>query len=63
MAMGVVFWKGESWKVAKPITIVQLKMEDAYIFCNVIGFFLMKKNNQDKKGRPSSLFKLQKTLT
>jgi hypothetical protein len=30
--MGVVFWKGESREVAKPIIIAWLKMEDACIF-------------------------------
>jgi hypothetical protein len=41
--MGVVFRRGGSWEVFRPITTAQFKMEDAYIFCNVIKIFWCKK--------------------
>jgi len=63
MVMGVVFWKGGSWKVTKPIAIVRLKMEDAYILYNVIGFFLWRKITKTKRGGPFGLFKLQKNIS
>jgi hypothetical protein len=37
--MGDVFWKGESWKIIKPMITAQLKMKDAYSLYNVIEIF------------------------
>jgi hypothetical protein len=39
MVMGGVFLRGGSHEVAKLMSISQLKMEDAYILCNVIETF------------------------
>jgi hypothetical protein len=43
MVMGGMFWKGGSQEVIKHVAIAQLKMEDAYILCNVIEIFWRKK--------------------
>ncbi len=43
--MGGVFWRGGSWEVAKPMTITQLKMEDACNLYNVIENVLPKRSN------------------
>ncbi len=43
VVMESVSWRGENPEVTKPMAITQLKMEDAYILCNVI-----KKNYEEK---------------
>jgi hypothetical protein len=45
ITIGGVFWKGGSQEVVRPTTTTRLKMENAYIFCNVIKIFLSKKGN------------------
>jgi hypothetical protein len=62
MVMGGVSWRGGSQEVAKPMAITQFKMEDTYIFCNVIEVFLQKRMTQVERWRPSDLFKLQMIL-
>jgi hypothetical protein len=32
-------WRGESQELVKPMAIIQFKMENVYIFCNVIESF------------------------
>ncbi len=54
---------GGSWKVAKPIAIAQLKMEDACILCSVIEIFWQRKVTKIGRGGPFSPLKLQMTLT
>ncbi len=49
MVMGGVCLSGGSWEVAKATVITRLKMKDAYILCNVIETFLMKKSDQGRK--------------
>jgi len=43
--MGGVPWKGGSWEVIRPMITTWFKMENAYIFCNVIEIFWQKKKN------------------
>ncbi len=62
MAMGGVFEKGGSQEVATPTAIARLKMEGAYILCNVIEIIWQRKVTKTKKGRPTSPFRLQITL-
>jgi hypothetical protein len=57
MVMGSAFWKGGSHEVARPIAIIQLKMEDACILCNVIEIFWWKKVTKTKRGGPSGPLK------
>jgi hypothetical protein len=49
--MGGVFWRGGSWEIARSIAIAQLKMEDAYILCNIIEMFWSKKVIKTKKNK------------
>jgi hypothetical protein len=39
VVMGGVFKRGGSQEIARPTITAQLKMEDAYILCNVIEIF------------------------
>jgi hypothetical protein len=36
IAMGGVLWKGGSWEIVRPTIIIQFKMENACILCNII---------------------------
>ncbi len=60
--MGGVFWRGGSRKVVRPTTTAWLRMEDVYIFCNVIKKIYWKKVTKIEKGGPSSPCKLQMEL-
>jgi hypothetical protein len=51
---GCVFWRGGSQEVARPFVMVQLKMQNACIFCNVRKQII--KKNQDRKRRAFSSF-------
>jgi hypothetical protein len=59
VVMGGVFWRGGSWGVIKFITIAWLKMEDAYILCNVIETFWRKKVTKVKRWIVLIPFKLK----
>jgi hypothetical protein len=43
MVMGGASWRGENWKVIRPTTTIQLKMENVYNPYNVIKTFYKEK--------------------
>jgi hypothetical protein len=56
--MGGVFWKGESREVAKPMAIIQLKMENTCTLGNGIETFWQKKMTKAERWKHSIPFKL-----
>jgi hypothetical protein len=58
MEMGDVSWKGGTQGIARPTTIIRLKMQDAYSLCNVIELFCPKKVVKIKREGSFGFFKL-----
>jgi hypothetical protein len=49
VVMGVVSLKGGSQEVVRPMATAQFKMEDVYIFCNVIEIFCLRKVTKTRR--------------
>jgi len=62
VVMGSMFWKGGSQEITKLTTIAWLKMEDAYILCNVIETFWWRKVTKVESWGPFAPFKFQMAL-
>jgi len=62
VVMGGMSWRGGSWEVTKPMVITWFKMEDVYIFCDMIKTLWRRKMTKVERWKAFVPFKLQMAL-